>query len=209
MCFQRMRTFTLFLLSRMCRRTTNRFTRHALKEHWILPEHDLNSERSRFFGHPVGNSPELMIMDCSLNKDVQDELRRHVIYTAHLPEDDCRKFSMSTPLRLAHAVKRIYKNSLSSKRIIQDTDKKQVSIQQIFEAKGIMLQNIGNRNGRRSEESRSENLNRRGGARVRMVDDINPHIWVHEDAVVPRQEMLARSERIFNSKDDDDVMADE
>ena len=72
-----------------------------------------------------------------------------------------------------------------------------------------MLQNIGKRNGRRSEESRREQLNQRGDARLRMVDEICTHRYVHEDAQAPRQELIARSERIFNGEEEDSQSEDD
>ena len=41
-------------------------------KHWILPELGLNDTFARFKGVPLGNSPELMPLDASLNKDVDD-----------------------------------------------------------------------------------------------------------------------------------------
>ena len=156
----------------------------------------LNNDLPRYRGNPIGNSPELMIMDCSLNKDLDDELWRHILYTRFLPEEDVRKFSLSTPLRGEHAIKRLWKYSLSSLRIIQDTYKKLDSLKAIYDVKGVMVENLGNRNGRRALESQVEGLNKRGGARVRRV--VNTQRWIHEDARVPRLEMLARSKQIYS-----------
>ena len=39
---------------------------------------------------------------------------------------------------------------------------------------------------------------------MRKVDDISSHLqWIHPDAQAPRQELITRSERIFNGEDED------
>ena len=46
---------------------------------------------------PVGNRPEWMPLDNSLNNDIQSSLSLHCAITAYLRDDDPRKFSLSTP----------------------------------------------------------------------------------------------------------------
>jgi hypothetical protein len=177
---------------------------NGILKHWILPELGLNAERPRYAGHPIGNSPELMPLDCSLNKDLDDELWRHILYTRHLEEDDERKFSLSTPSRGSRAVKRVWKNSVTSKRIQQDVFKVLFSLELIREKNGTMVPNIGNHQGRRSLEAKAAKLNTRGGKRVRHVMRGGVTRWIHEDARVPRQQMVQLSLKRHRGEVDDE-----
>ncbi len=47
---------------------------------WITPELELNKEAA-YAGRPVGNSPEMMPLDCSLLADLGHDLSRHVRVT--------------------------------------------------------------------------------------------------------------------------------
>jgi len=93
---------------------------------WILPEKDLNVG-TVFARRPVGNFPELMCWKSSLNKDLKDQLERHVAFTASLDKDCDFKFSKATPKEIDRALERLVDPSLgasmgvpSSRRIIQD-----------------------------------------------------------------------------------------
>ena len=83
----------------------------GIYEHWILPEigcNDLLGEnKSCYAKRPVGNSPELMCLDMSLNKDVRECLRMHVSITQHLEKADPYRFSMSTPKEISRAISRL------------------------------------------------------------------------------------------------------
>ena len=41
-----------------------------------------------FAGRPTGDSPEMMPLDCSLNKDVDDAVKRHVWWTKTIADPD-------------------------------------------------------------------------------------------------------------------------
>ena len=83
----------------------------GIYEHWILPEigcYDLlGKNKSCYAKRPVGNSPELMCLDMSLNKDVRECLRMHVSITQHLEKADPYRFSMSTPKEISRAISRL------------------------------------------------------------------------------------------------------
>ena len=79
----------------------------GIYKHWLLPMKGLN-EGTRYAGRPVGDSPELMPLDSTLNKDVDDAVKMHVAYISHLLNTDKRKFSMATPSKGIRA----YKNFL-------------------------------------------------------------------------------------------------
>ena len=93
----------------------------------ILPLNELNKGTS-FEGHPVGNSPELMPLHCSLFNDVS--VNYHINITRKLSENDDKKFSMSSIKRGVRAYLRILEPTAdpnagcpSSKRICQDCSK--------------------------------------------------------------------------------------
>ena len=70
-------------------------------KYWILPQHDLLIN-TRYHNKLPGDSPELMPMDSTLNKDIDDSAKRHVAVTSHLEWSknckDQRKFSLATPI---------------------------------------------------------------------------------------------------------------
>lgn len=51
---------------------------------------EINRDTS-FFGRPVGNSLEMMLLDATLNKDVDDGVCFHIALTTLLDEDDPKK----------------------------------------------------------------------------------------------------------------------
>ena len=74
--------------------------REGYLKHWILPQHGL-LDGTRYENKLPGDSPELMPMDSTLNKDIDDCGKRHVAVTCHLEWNkdykDQRKFSLATP----------------------------------------------------------------------------------------------------------------
>ena len=101
-------------------------------DRWIHPMGGLNSGTD-YDGRPVGNSPEMMPWDASLNKDVDDCVARHVAMTSWLKEGDEGyelRYSRATPKLQGSAYRRVLDpahgrdgGAPSSKRIIQDIDK--------------------------------------------------------------------------------------
>ena len=131
----------------------------GIYDRWILPVLGLNSEKdlARYSKAPVGNSPELMPLDCSLNKDLIDALNWHLVVTAHLPEDDPLKFSISTPKRGDHAIKRVLAaGNPSPKRVVQDINKVVDALFIIMEYyNGAVVPGLGDRKGKRREMASS------------------------------------------------------
>jgi hypothetical protein len=160
-------------------------------KHWVLPELGLN-KGTPYAGRPVGNSPEMMPLDCSLNQDVHVGVERHIRLTIRLPEDDPMKFSMSTPSRGFSAYNRVWNcprtqdrngelvdgGIPSAKRIKRDINKVVESMATIFENDRRMVDGLGNRPGERNNgHSRGKN----GGKRTkRTTYDIGA--WRHADA---------------------------
>jgi len=60
-----------------------------------------------YTSHPMGDSPELMPLNCSLFKDVHVATQRNVNLILLLPDDDPKKFSMATPKTTADYYKHL------------------------------------------------------------------------------------------------------
>lgn len=141
-------------------------------EKWILPMHNLNDDYQYHKGKPIGNSPEMMPWDNSLNKDLQDIVYRHVLSTRHLPEDHPSKFSLSTPKRIEAAYRRLLDPELlpdgapPAGRIKQDIERVFYCMDKIYEAGGRMVRGLAERNGLRWEATGQGH----GGARHRLND---------------------------------------
>jgi hypothetical protein len=141
-------------------------------ERWILPMHKLNDDYQYHKGKPIGNSPEMMPWDNSLNKDLQEIVYRHVLSTRHIPEDHPSKFSLSTPKRIEHAYRRLLDPDLlpdgapPAHRIKQDIERVFYCMDRIYEAGGRMVKGLAERNGLRWEATGQGH----GGARYRLND---------------------------------------
>jgi hypothetical protein len=114
----------------------------GILKHWILPEAGLHvDEGLKFYQFmPTGNSPELMPLDNSLNKDLHEVVSRHRAATCHLRDgEDERKFSISTPERGVDAYFRALEGAPTSKRIVDDCYRFLDSLKAIHAVKGVML----------------------------------------------------------------------
>lgn len=151
-------------------------------QRWLKPEMGI-SERvfgqkegvlefsKRYNGRPVGNSPELMPLDNSLFRDFRASLNLHVGLTAHLPDNDVRKFCKSTPKRLDEAVLKIWdpEKGISPRpvRIVQDISRIKNSCLQIVTYGGGEVPGLAERNGHRRRRAGTENDRRRRPDAVR------------------------------------------
>lgn len=137
-------------------------------ERWITPELGLNAvvrakdengmecTSRRYANRPVGDQPELMPHDASLNWDVDCSNNMHVLLTSHLPRDDCRKFSKATPKEITRAISRLCHPTTGvvpkSHRIIEDTNRVLYCLGKIVEAGGAVVPGLVNRNGHRNKQ---------------------------------------------------------
>jgi hypothetical protein len=137
---------------------------------WIKPELGLNDHISffdeetqcelsskRYKNRPVGNQPELMPLDASLNRDIDCSFDMHVLLTAHLEKDDPRKFQKNTPKNISKAILKLYDPVSGvvpkSKRIIEDCWRVVSSLQTIVKAGGKIVPSLVNRNGHRNKNN--------------------------------------------------------
>jgi hypothetical protein len=84
-------------------------------DRWILPVLGCNDDILRFGGRPMGDFPESMPLDNTLNNDLKASNNTHLIDRVSLDEDDPRKFSLSTPKRCSEAIRRIWDFCLTGK----------------------------------------------------------------------------------------------
>ena len=93
-----------------------------------------------------------MCLDMSLNKDVCECLRMHVSLTQHLDKDNPFRFSLATPKEISRAMMRLVDPAPSGvvptgKRIIQDVDRIDYSMHEIFKAMGKVVPGLATRAG--------------------------------------------------------------
>ena len=152
---------------------------------WLTPANGLNAG-TVYANRPTGDSPELMCMDASLNKDVDDVVARGVVATSHLPDDDVRKMVLSTPKRQTAAYLKVWdptfigenEGAASSVRIVQDTNKFFTSCRAIVNASGAVVHGLASRGGHRADALRDD-VERRGGVRVK--GSAPERIWLPPD----------------------------
>ena len=105
---------------------------------------------SRYYeGKLVGDSPELMPLDAHLFSDLQAALWLHVSLTSKLPVGDARRFETGTPRAISSAVRRAWEIAPTSVRIVEDCSSIPARVGRIIEAKGVAVQDIFLRSGRR------------------------------------------------------------
>jgi hypothetical protein len=156
-------------------------------DRWILPVLGCNDDILRFRGRPMGDFPESMPLDNTLNNDLKASNNTHLIDRVSLDEDDPRKFSLSTPKRCSEAIRRIWDFGLTGKagedqhegglqggsRIVQDVYRVIDSYKTIEkESHGMIVAGLGNSAGRRAEGWRATGLKAaRGGKRTKMTQE--------------------------------------
>ena len=170
---------------------------------WIKPEAGLNAG-TIFADRPPGNSPELMPLDSSLNKDVDDCVARHIAFCSLMTQDSPdwdKRFCRSTPALQRHSYSRIWDASLGPEagaptgaRIVKDCMKWIPNLHAIYEVRGICVPGLGSRTGHRAEAAKG--TKKRGGKRTKGPNQAVG--WVHPDATGPRLMFATRSaERHF------------
>jgi hypothetical protein len=155
----------------------------------VAPLNGLNAG-TVYAGRAVGNSPEMMPLDSSLNKDLDDCVALHVTYGNSMEPTDpgyADRFSRSTPRLQNSTYARLYDPShgphaggIVSSRIIQDILKVLPACAVIAKARGICCPGLGSRNGHRNEVGRALRP-KRGGGRVRAPP--KPAPWLHPDVL--------------------------
>ena len=177
-----------------CKRTREWMAENDLLKFWLLPVGPCN-EGTVYFGRPVGNTPEIMPWDCSLNADVHSCVEFYSTVCKWLPKEhplypqrfskSSYKVMLSSYLRVLDPVTGVCP---SSKRIVQDITRCWGEhLDKICEKGGAAVKNLGNRVGKR----KLEGLKKRGGKRVKkewkMLDNL------HRDILEPWKAFIERS----------------
>ena len=134
--------------------------------HWLLPLNILQ-DGTPYAGRPVGNSPEFMPLDNSLNSlniDILQSLRFHCVLSLSIIDgkeitEEERKlcFSFSTPREIAQGLKRLWDSIMgtpSLARIIQDVDLALKALEIVYLENGAAVEELADRNGHRGEIGR-------------------------------------------------------
>ena len=176
-----------------CSRTREWMAEKDLLKRWLLPVGPCN-EGTCYFGRPVGNSPEIMPWDCSLNHDVHCCVEFYSAICKWIPEDHPlypQRFSKSSTKVMLRSYLRILDPDTgvcpSSDRIVQDIGKAWGDhLDMICGKNGGAVPGIGNRVGRR----KLEGVKKRGGKRVKgewkMLDNLHPDILGPWEAFIER-----------------------
>ncbi len=123
----------------------------CIYDRWIKPELGISDNIKTGSGYsyawaPPGNSPELMPLDNSLNRDVHTSVMAHFMYSLLLNDDDKRKFSLKTPAKARNAYMRVFdpKDGVSppSNRIAQDVKKSIEALVSIAKAEGAYVEGL-------------------------------------------------------------------
>ena len=185
----------------------NYMKRKGYYKHWILPQLDLmndgTGELKSYANRPVGNSPEIMPLDCSLNAQLHRAVRQHIeltqIYTKE--EHKALKFSMATPIAGVSAYHRVWSIHPTASNIKKDILKVFVSARTIFEKKGCIVPGLGNRPGRRHVSNGGGGHSNWGGRRTRTLD-ANDYgtINLHPDAHSALEEIRSIAQDKYNIK---------
>ena len=166
-----------------CKRTRKWLTEEGLIKHWLLPVGPCN-KGTVYFGRPVGNSPEIMPWDCSLNADVHSCVEFYSAVCKWIPQEHplyAQRFSKASQKVMLDSYMRVLDPDTgvcpSSKRIVQDITRCWGEhLDMICAAGGAAVEQIGNRVGRR----RLEGVKKRGGKRVKtqwkQLDNLHPDI---------------------------------
>jgi hypothetical protein len=180
-----------------CKKSVQYMKEKGIFNNWLLPWGRLQEGKRYHESIPV-DSPELMPLYGTLNMDIHSSARYHVAITSHIPNDDPRKYSFSTPKEIPRAYLRLVDAATggapSSTRIVQDCEKWIRSLRKIREAGGNLVRGFG-RNGHR-ERSHG---NKRGGYQAKKPH--SPANWVHsDDAGVPEQKWRGSVDLVKGSK---------
>jgi hypothetical protein len=114
-----------------CQKSGQYMKAKGIFNNWLLPWGRLQ-EGTRYHESIPGDSLELMPLDETLDVSA----RCHVAITSHLPNDDPRKYYLSTPKDISRAYLRLVDpetgGAPSSTRIVQDCEKWIRSLEEII-----------------------------------------------------------------------------
>jgi hypothetical protein len=198
-------------------------TKHVENDYWrrwVKPELGLNSviqiigedgksKVSRNYKErPVGDCPELMPHDSSLNWDVNTSLNMHCIFTSHLPNDDERKIAKTTTSLIVTAMTKFCDPITGvvpkPHRIVQDCQRVLYCLEEIVAAGGAVVPGLVNRNGHHALKGsgRKRYFPRHTNAEVRTLDDVG---IVPEVQGVAKEFMHSETDRFKRGKNQSEM----
>ena len=123
---------------------------------WLLLTNGFQ-DGSPYAGQPVGNSPVLMPLDNSLNRDILHYLCFHCVLSQFVldgegtdEEERIMHFSLSTPKEITRGLKHIWESKMgtySSVRMIKYVDLALKSLEIIFRTNGTAVEGLAYGNG--------------------------------------------------------------
>ena len=166
-----------------CKRTREWMVQKDLMKRWLLPVGECNVG-TVYFGRPVGNTPEIMPWDTSLNHDVHSRVEFYSAICKWIPKGHplyAKRFGKSSYKIMRDSYLRVLDPQTgvcpSSHRIIQDITKCWGEhLDKICAKRGGAVPGLGNRAGKR----RLEGVKKRGGKRVKqdwkVLENLHPDI---------------------------------
>ena len=125
---------------------------------WLLPLNGLQ-DGTTYADRSVGNRPEFMPLDNSLNRDILQSLHMHSVLSRYIidgeeidEEESNMCFSYSTPREISQGLKRTWDSkmgTLSSVRIIEYADLALKVLEIVYRANGTAVEGIAGINGHR------------------------------------------------------------
>ena len=181
---------------------------------WIKPElecndfisvYDETKEKTVTSRHykdrPVGDSPEMMPLDASLNWDIDCSLCMHVLLTSHLENENPLKFRKDNPGQISKAIIKLYHPETgvvpNSKRIVEDCERIVKSAMTIVKAGGGIVPGLCNRNGHRNKNTTGRKYwpRKRSDQVIATMDDLG----IFKEVQAIAMEQIEAETALFNS----------
>ena len=125
---------------------------------WLLPLNVLQ-DGTPYASRPVGNSPEFMHLDNSLNRDILHSLRFHCVLSHYIVDREETNenernlcLSYSTLREIARGLKRIWDSKMgtpSSARIIQDVNLELKALEIVYRTNGSAVEGLADKTGQK------------------------------------------------------------
>ena len=157
--------------------TTNWMRQNSYLPIWLLPLNRLQ-DGTPYAGGPFGNSPELMHLDHSLNRDILHSFYMHSVLRCYIfygeetdKEERDMCFGYSTPRDCDWWLKCIWDSQMggtpSSARGIQDVDMALKALEIFYHTNGAAVEGLDDKNGHRRKEAGKRKCFIWGGVRTK------------------------------------------
>ena len=136
------------------------------------------NKRTLYHQRPVGNSPEFIPLDDSLNNDIKLSHINNCLVGSHLRIDEEGKMFMKTPALIERGICRIWDDAegpTSSEQMICNIEKAIDIFEVVYNAKGSIVSSLCDGNEHRYSTA---STNQHGGKQVKS-EDITETIWLN------------------------------